>query len=88
VSVRGVANRLRDALGKSGLSPELTRKYRVCDVRHCFADITRARELLGYEPTTDLDVGMRELGHWLASERAVDRTEVAQRELERRGLSV
>jgi dTDP-L-rhamnose 4-epimerase len=88
VSVRSVADRLRGTLGTSRLEPELTRKYRVGDIRHCFADITRARELLGYEPTTDLDVGMRELGRWLASESAVDRTEVAQRELERRGLSV
>ena len=30
--------------------PEITGNYRVGDIRHCFADISRARQLLGYEP--------------------------------------
>jgi dTDP-L-rhamnose 4-epimerase len=88
VSVREVALRLAETLGASRLKPQITNKYRVGDIRHCFADISRARELLGFEPTIDLESGVRELGRWLASERAVDRTEVAQRELESRGLAL
>lgn len=88
VSVREVALGLAETLGVSRLKPQITNKHRVGDIRHCFADVSRARDLLGFEPTIDLESGMRELGRWLASERAVDRTEVAQRELESRGLSI
>jgi nucleoside-diphosphate-sugar epimerase len=34
------------------------------DVRHSLADITRARELLGYEVTVALEAGLRETAAW------------------------
>jgi UDP-N-acetylglucosamine 4-epimerase len=34
------------------------------DVRHSHADITKARELLGYEPTHDVDAGLTEALGW------------------------
>ena len=37
-------------LGKRDLEPEIAGNYRVGDIRHCFADITLARRVLGYEP--------------------------------------
>jgi nucleoside-diphosphate-sugar epimerase len=40
------------------------REPRTGDVRHSLADITRARELLGYEPQTSLEEGLRHTIDW------------------------
>ncbi|MFL6208112.1 MAG: SDR family oxidoreductase [Pyrinomonadaceae bacterium] len=40
------------------------RPPRVGDVRHSLADITRARELLGYEPRVGLEEGLRKTIDW------------------------
>jgi dTDP-L-rhamnose 4-epimerase len=87
MSIAEVAYRLADTLGRPAITPEITGKFRVGDIRHCFADITRARRLLGFTPLLDLDEGIERLGHWLRAERAVDRSDVARRELEMRGLA-
>src|SRR5438552_582972 len=56
-SVLDVARQLATVLGVE-VEPELAGKSRAGDVRHCFADISRARELLGYEPETTLEAGL------------------------------
>jgi UDP-glucose 4-epimerase len=40
------------------------REMRVGDVRHSLADITRAREFLGYEPRVGLEEGLRKTLEW------------------------
>jgi dTDP-L-rhamnose 4-epimerase len=87
-----VATDMASALGQS-LRPEVTGKYRVGDIRHCFADISLAREQLGYEPKIAFEHGIRELAAFLkeqASEGVVaqDRVHEARRELESRGLTL
>jgi dTDP-L-rhamnose 4-epimerase len=62
-------------------------QYRAGDIRHCVADPTRARELLGFEAATTLEDGMRGLLGWLADQEAVDRVDDATRELAARGLA-
>lgn len=88
VSVNEVARRLAEQLDKEHLTPETTHKYRVGDIRHCFADITRARQLLGYRPHVSLEEGIRDLAVWLEGQIAADRVVEARRALERRGLTV
>ena len=88
ITVREVAERLARALGTPDIEPELTGDYRVGDVRHCFADTTRARELLGYEPSVDFDAGVAELADWLRDQVAVDHTGRARSELQSRGLAI
>ena len=39
------------------------------DVLHSFADITLAREALGYEPTVDLEEGLERTLGWMLAER-------------------
>jgi dTDP-L-rhamnose 4-epimerase len=87
-TVREVAARLARVLGKEHLEPEITGKYRVGDIRHCFADIGKARRVLGYEPQVTLDDGMAELAAWLESQAAVDRVAQASAELAARGLTL
>jgi dTDP-L-rhamnose 4-epimerase len=87
-SVREVALALAGATGKGGIAPQLAGKYRVGDIRHCFADIRAARELLGYEPRVRFEDGIAELAAWLMTQTAVDRVDSANAELARRGLTV
>src|SRR5215213_5649146 len=42
VSVCEIAERLARVLGKEHVQPEVTGKYRVGDIRHCFADVELA----------------------------------------------
>ena len=60
-----VAEILAKSLGKD-IEPVITQKYRAGDIRHCYADITKARTLLGYEPQVTHEEGFRELAEWLA----------------------
>jgi dTDP-L-rhamnose 4-epimerase len=62
-------------------------QYRAGDIRHCVADVQRARELLDFEAATTLEEGMRALLEWLADQEAVDRVDDATRELAARGLA-
>jgi dTDP-L-rhamnose 4-epimerase len=87
-SIREIASHLAGILGRPDLLPEYPAKYRVGDIRHCFADISRARELLGYLPSVTLDKGMTELAAWLEGQVAVDRVGDATSELAARGLTV
>jgi dTDP-L-rhamnose 4-epimerase len=87
-TVREIAERMARMLGRSGIEAEVTGKYRVGDIRHCFADIAMARQLLGYEPRVGLDEGLVELAGWLEGQVADDRVDQASRELAVRGLTV
>jgi dTDP-L-rhamnose 4-epimerase len=88
VTVNEIAARLARILGKEHLAPEITGKYRVGDIRHCFADIALAEELLGYRPQVEMDRGMEELAQWLEGQVAVDSVDAATAELAARGLTV
>lgn len=86
VSVLDVADALARAMGRNDVDPEITGRYRTGDVRHCFADISRARHLLGFEPRLSLADGLAEMLAWLEGQTAVDRVDHATRELVARGL--
>ena len=86
-TVLEVGRRLAEVLGKR-IEPEVTGKYRVGDIRHCFADISLARSMLGYEPKVQLEDAVIELAQWLEGQIAVDRVQQAAAELSSRGLTV
>lgn len=87
-TVREIAEKVAAVLGRPELRPDVTGKYRMGDVRHCFADITRAQNLLGYEPRISLEDGLKELAAWLEGQVAEDLVETASEELAERGLTV
>ena len=87
-AIAEIAERLARVLGREELVPELTGTYRMGDIRHCFADIGRARELLGYRPSVALNAGLTELAGWLETQAAIDRADEARAELAARGLTV
>jgi dTDP-L-rhamnose 4-epimerase len=87
VSVREVGEQIAEAMGCPHLVPEILGKARAGDIRHCFADITLARDLLGFEPEADRDEALAELAQWLETQPATDRFDQAAAELAERGLT-
>ena len=63
VTLNELLDRLKQIMGKAEVEAEY-REPRVGDVRHSLADITRAREFLGYEPLVGLDEGLRHTIDW------------------------
>ena len=67
--------------------PQVVGDYRVGDIRHCFADLTRIRHALDYNPQVTLRDGLREFMGWAAAEPAERRqVEEANQELLAHGL--
>ena len=85
-TVSEVAHTLATGL-EVDIEPEITGRYRVGDVRHCFADTSQAERYLGYHASVPLQEGLRELTEWLRSQPA-DYVARASLELARRGLTV
>jgi dTDP-L-rhamnose 4-epimerase len=83
-----IARRMGEAVGREDLTPEIAGKYRMGDVRHCFADIALASQLLGYRPRVGLEAGLANLTSWLKGQVAVDRSLDMRAELESRGLTL
>ena len=86
VSILEVGAALAAAMGVPHLTPEVMGKARVGDIRHCFADISLAREVLGFAPRRSFDDSLGELADWVQQQQAEDRVQHARHELEQRGL--
>ncbi len=88
ITVKEMAELLARLLHKN-IAPTIMSKYRVGDIRHCFGDISKIREDLGFEPKRELEGGMEELISWVASAKPpVDRAEQSLIELQKSKLVV
>ena len=81
-----VARLLAGAMNLPHLQPEILGKSRSGDIRNCFSDITKARDLLGFEPKHRLEDSLDEFVEWVRGEAVVDRGAEMQRQLQERGL--
>ena len=86
ITIHEVAQVLTDELERK-VAAEITGKYRAGDIRHCYADISLARRILGYEPRNNFRRGVAELVEWLRLQTAEDRVSEASRELSAYGLT-
>ena len=84
-SIRTVSSLLAHGLNLD-LEPEIVGKYREGDIRHCVADISKAKSLLGYKPQVTLERGIPELLSWVSAQAAKDQVDSATAELESRQL--
>ncbi|WP_064709959.1 NAD-dependent epimerase/dehydratase family protein [Rhizobium bangladeshense] len=85
-SIADVATLLADAMGVPEIGPDIMNKARSGDIRNCFADISKARELLGFEPKYRLENALAPFAEWVRQTGAVDRGAEMKRQLEERGL--
>lgn len=86
ISVIEVAERLKGLLG-SHSEILVTGDFRAGDIRHCYADLTRAHSLLGYVPSMSFEHGLKRFVEWVVTQPiTTDRSREAQKELVERGL--
>jgi dTDP-L-rhamnose 4-epimerase len=84
-SILDLAQLLAKLLGVD-LEPELVGQYREGDIRHCIADISLARDGLGFTPGMAVADGLADLVDWAREQHAVDDVARATSELADRGL--
>ncbi len=74
VSIARIAERLAGLVGRPDLAP-VRAPGRPGDVKRHFADVAKARRLLGYEPRTELEAGLTRTLAWLRAEGDAGRDE-------------
>jgi len=72
VTLNELFETLKHVTGKTDVQAE-HREPRAGDIRDSLADITRARELLGYEPTVSLEEGLKKTMEWWKQSRYASR---------------
>jgi dTDP-L-rhamnose 4-epimerase len=89
ITIKNLAETLTKIYNKPNLKPYISNEYRKGDIRHCYADITKAQKLLDFQPTITLKDGLNELGSWAKTHGwgAVDLFEKALKELKERRLA-
>jgi len=85
-SIRQVAAMLSQRLTDGQVQPVIRHQYRAGDIRHCYADLSRARTRLGFEPRVPLEEGLSDLLAWVREQRAEDRFAKVERELAEKAL--
>jgi dTDP-L-rhamnose 4-epimerase len=85
-SIEDVARLLAREMAVPHIAPEITGKARSGDIRNCFADISKAKRLLGFEPRQILERSLEDFAHWVRRSGAIDRGPEMRRQLEERGL--
>jgi dTDP-L-rhamnose 4-epimerase len=89
ITILDIAKLLGRLLG-STIEPQITQSGRKFDIRHNTADISRARQALGFAPKISLEEGFSELIEWAKTtpDVAVDFFDKALQELQEKGLLV
>lgn len=87
-SIRKLAKNLA-RLSNVDIKPYISNRYRRGDIRHCFADVSKAERLLDYKPTVTLEEGLKGLIKWAKAHdwQAIDLFGKALKELEEKKLT-
>lgn len=86
VTILDVANIIAKHL-ESPLRAKVLHEYRVGDIRHCYADISKLR-VLGFRPEVDFELGIQELVSWVKKQEAIDSFDLMKASLAGRGLTI
>ena len=85
VSIASISETLAK-LYHQDIQPNITRQFRKGDVRHCFADNSKIRKMLGWSPSISFEDGMKDLIRWAETAEAVDMVDQAYQEMKAKGL--
>lgn len=66
-SIMEIARMLQQTLG-SNIEPHVTGEYRVGDIRHNHADISRLESVLGYSPAVSVESGIGRFAEWVRTQ--------------------
>lgn len=86
VTIGEAAVELGSVMSCGHLAAEVAHRHRAGDVRHCFADISKARRVLGFEPLVEFREGLEEMAEWLTTQPELNAVPDAAHELSMRGL--
>ena len=85
-TVKEVAKMLK-AKYKSNVDLVVSGKFRIGDIRHNIADLTKSKQLLGFEPKVDFATGISKFVEWvLTQEVQKDKYDESIKELKNKGL--
>lgn len=84
-SIKRIAEIISKKLDKKHLV-KISGEYRKNDIKHCYANISKAKKLLGWKPEISLEKGFSELIDWSDSQKAVDKFGEAEKELREKGI--
>jgi len=89
LSIKELAAILTKLYKKSNIKPFISNEYRKGDIRHCYADTTKAQKLLNFQPSVNLQDGLKELTKWAETHEwgVVDLFEKALSELKEKHLA-
>ncbi len=85
-TIADVARLTAAALGRPDIRPDILQKARTGDIRNNFADIARARRLLGFTPRFALEDSLGDFAGWVKGTRSADHSAEMKGHLEARGL--
>ena len=86
LTVLQIAQVLIDSLADGQMEPEIAGRYRRGDIRHCFANIGKIQERLGFVPQVRFDDGLSDLIAWVREQEVVDEFDTVAKELADRSL--
>ena len=71
----------------SNVEIKISGNYRLGDIRHNFADISKAKKLLGFEPKIDFVTGISSFADWVNTQEVEqDNYEKSIEEMKKKGL--
>ena len=88
LTILEIARVLIDSLADAGLEPEVAGQCRRGDIRHCFADIGKIEERLGFAPQVSFEDGVSDLIAWVKEQEVADSLHVVDQELKQKDLIV
>ena len=85
-TVRQVAESLKKFYN-SDINISISGKYRLGDIRHNYADLTKIKEALGFSPKYDFQKGISKFVNWFKTQEIMeDKYEESIKELRNKGL--
>jgi dTDP-L-rhamnose 4-epimerase len=88
LTILEIARMLIDHLAEGQVEPQIVGKYRRGDIRHCFADIGKIKDRLGFTPQVSFEDGLSDLISWVKEQEAADRFHQVDSELKGKRLIV
>lgn len=85
MTVKDIAYELKKFF-KNNIEPDILNKFRKGDIRHCYADISRIKNVLGFSPRISFKKGLEELVEESMKIAAQDKFNSAEEELRSKGL--
>ena len=87
LSVLDMAYQLIEA-HKTEITPKIINRFRKGDIRHCYADVNKIKNKLGFEAKIEFEDGTSDLVNWAKEQESLDKFDNSKEELAERNLII